>query len=77
MNDKFVVYKSEGRFVAHSLYTDQIGIGESVESAIYELILSLFALLEEHKRDSNVQIRCNAPEDVQKLYRDSHINENH
>ena len=69
--DALVVYPSEdgsGRFVAHSLRTDQIGVDDSIEGAVQELAFALVALFEEHQRDRSVQIECPAPDNVQQLF---------
>ena len=68
--DAFVVYPSlddPGWFVAHSLRTDQIGVDDSVEGAVCELVLALKALFEEHAKDPSVVVEDPAPDDVQAL----------
>lgn len=65
--DHFVVYRSkddDGRYVAHSVRTDQIGIDETVVGAVHELYTALRALIEEAQRDPNVVVFQQAPEEV-------------
>ncbi len=66
--DVFVVYKSEhedGQFVAHSVKTDQIGMGGTVDEALYELFAALAVLVEEAKdHPGEVVIWQPAPPDI-------------
>lgn len=69
--DALVVYPSaedSGRFVAHSLRTDQIGVDDNVEGAVYELFLAIKGLFEERRRDPRVVIEKPAPAEIQQLY---------
>lgn len=69
--DHFVVYRSqedEGLFVAHSVRTDQVGVADSVVEAVHEMYCSLHALLEDARKDKNLQIDQLAPDPVVKLF---------
>lgn len=70
MADVWLIYPSEedpGKWVAHSLNTDQLAVGDSVEEA-YELLLQV---MEELKRawreDPDLDILSPAPEEVRSL----------
>lgn len=66
-NDVWVIYPSqqdEGKYVAHSLRTDQLGVGECIVDALVELVLALRTLLKERRRDTRVDIYRDAPAEV-------------
>ncbi|MBI5724645.1 MAG: hypothetical protein HZA50_11840 [Planctomycetes bacterium] len=64
-SDIWVIYPSEDSvgkaWVAHSLTTDQIGMGDCVVEALVELKASIRCLLEEAAKDSRVQVISLAP----------------
>ena len=71
--DEFVVYRApdpgdDGLFIAHSIRTDQLGMAETVGGAIYELLVALRKLYEEHEKDPAVRIDRMADESIQALY---------
>lgn len=69
--DHFVVYRSldePDKFVAHSIRTDQVGVSDDIEDAIYELFHAIHVLLEEAKHDSSVAIQHLAPSHVIELF---------
>lgn len=67
--DTIVVYPSEDgvHYVAHSLRTDQIGVGETFTEAVAELSRAYVALWEAHARDPSVVIERPAPPEIQLL----------
>lgn len=67
--DHFVVYRSteeedERRYVAHSIRTDQVGMGDDMEEAIVDLFAALRTLFAEAERDPRVVVAQKAPEEV-------------
>ena len=67
--DVWVIYKSDedpGMWVAHSLNTDQIGMGDCVVAAVAALKRVVRALMDEASRDSSIQVFCAAPRDIRK-----------
>lgn len=67
--DRFVVYRcpdEPDKYIAHSLETDQIGIGEAIEEAVLDLIQVLRALFK-HSDDPWRQ----APKRILDLYNDA------
>ena len=70
--DVAVIYPSEdeeGMWVAHSLLTDQIGMGTCVLDAFVELRKAIAALLELAKSDPSVAVFRPAPPEVQERLR--------
>lgn len=65
--DHFLVYPSEhedGKFVAHSLRTGQVGVATCVEEAIYSLFKAILNLLDEINSDENVAWQKAAPPEI-------------
>jgi hypothetical protein len=65
--DVAVIYPSpneKGKWVAHSIETDQIGVGECVLDAYVELLRAVRALLSAAERDSSIQVLRRAPDEV-------------
>jgi hypothetical protein len=70
LRDVWLIYPSgheRGKCVAHSLYTDQIGVGDSVLDAYIELFRAVRALLAETRRDERVKVFQPAPERVWRM----------
>lgn len=67
--DEFVIYysKEDASWIAHSLHTDQIGLGDCVVDAIVDLMVCLHNLCELAKKQRDIQRYVEAPEDIQKL----------
>ena len=66
-HDVWVIYPSRedhGRYIAHSLRTDQIGVGECIVDAIVELTIALRTLAKETKRDPHLNPYRDAPTEV-------------
>jgi hypothetical protein len=65
--DLAVIYPSEeekGKWVAHSILTDQIGVGDCVLEAFVELRRAIKALLEAAQQDADIQVFRLAPDNV-------------
>ena len=65
--DVAVIYPSpneKGKWVAHSIETDQIGVGECVLDAYVELRRAVTALLNAAVRDPSIRVLNRAPESV-------------
>ena len=74
LRDVWVIYPSThepGKCVAHSLYTDQIGVGDSALDAYLELARALRVLIREAARDPRVRLFDPAPEHVWKMLEES------
>ena len=70
LRDVWVIYPSAnepGKFVAHSLYTDQIGVAECVLNAYVELCRAVQTLLCEARRDARVKVFQPAPDEVWRM----------
>jgi hypothetical protein len=68
--DACVIYPSKegrGKYVAHSLRTDQIGVGDSLLDAYVELLRALRALYADARNDPRVVTDRLAPDDVWKM----------
>jgi len=68
--DLWVIYPSRlepGQYVAHSLRTDQVGVGDCVLDAYLELAANIRGLLREAKRDPRIEIYQEAPPAIWKL----------
>ena len=66
-SDEWVIYPSEletGRYVAHSLRTDQVGVGKCVLDAYIELARCIRSVLREATRDKRIQVYQPAPQEV-------------
>ena len=71
--DEFVIYKApddEGKFIAHSIRSDQIGMGDTPVDATCELIYALRGLMEELEKhpERSDEIGRKAPKNIQDLY---------
>lgn len=66
LKDECVVYFSgrEGYWIAHSLHTDQIGVGRCALDALVELMIAVDDLLELAKTHDEIRIHRDAPDDV-------------
>jgi hypothetical protein len=67
--DVAVIYPSthdKGKWVAHSLITDQIGVGDSVLDAFVDLRRALRTLLDAAHEDSSIEVFRAAPEEIRK-----------
>lgn len=67
LEDHFLVYPSEqevDKVVAHSLRTDQVGVGNNAEEAIYALFRAMINLIDEVEKDPKVEWLQPAPEPV-------------
>jgi hypothetical protein len=65
--DVCVIYPSpeeKGMWVAHSIQTDQIGVGDCVLNAYVELVRAVNVLLVAAEEDPTIQVFGRAPEDV-------------
>jgi len=69
VKDDFVIYYSntDKSWIAHSLRTDQLGFGDCVVDAIADLMVGLHNLYELAKKDTEIIVNCEAPEDIKKL----------
>jgi hypothetical protein len=67
--DTWVFYRSDttGRWVAHSLNTDHLGMGPSVFEAYVALAKVLTTLLAEHRANPKIRIISPAPKDISDL----------
>ena len=68
--DIAVMYPSpneKGKWVAHSIETDQIGVGECVLEAYVELCRAVRALLNAADRDPSIQVLSPAPENIRRM----------
>lgn len=66
-HDVWVIYPSqedEGKYVAHSLRTDQVGVAECIVDSLVELVVALRTLMKERRRDPRIDIYCDAPAEV-------------
>ena len=73
-HDVWVLYPSKtdkGRYVAHSLRTDQIGVGDCIVDAYCELVKAIHALLQEAQRDATIDIYQDAPDDIWAMLNDA------
>jgi len=68
-NDRVVVYPSseDQCWVAHSLRTDQIGVGDSIVEAVVDLVGAVRNLIAEAAKDERVQVGQDAPPEIQRL----------
>jgi len=68
-NDRVVVYASteDQCWVAHSLRTDQIGVGDSIVEAVVDLVRAVKNLMESAVKDDRVQVCHEAPPEIQEL----------
>lgn len=66
--DKCLIYYShdDNCWVAHSLRTDQVGLGDGVVDALVDLMTGTGNLLAMAKSDPSIAIFRDAPEDIQK-----------
>lgn len=65
--DVAVIYPSpqtKGRWIAHSINTDQIGVGDCVLDAYIELVRALTALLTAANTDPSIEVLRRAPDDI-------------
>ena len=73
--DILIVYPSDcdpGKFVAHSVRTDQIGVGDNAVEAICELFSAVRDLLEEAAKDTSIVVECLAPDEVLRKFATAH-----
>ena len=65
--DTAVIYPSpqtKGRWIAHSINTDQIGVGDCVLDAYIELTKAVTALLEAANNDPSIEVIRRAPDNI-------------
>ncbi len=70
LRDVWLIYPSAnepGKFVAHSLCTDQVAVGGCVLDAYVELCRSVAVLIREAKQDSRIKLFQPAPEEVWRM----------
>jgi hypothetical protein len=66
--DVCVIYRSEddpGMWVAHSVNTDQIGMGKCILEAYITLRKALHSLIEEYEKDPTIPLISPAPVEIQ------------
>ena len=62
--DRIVIYREDGRWVAHSIETDQIGVDEEMIVAVADLIKTVYHLLEIAEKDKTIVIKRKAPKEI-------------
>ena len=67
--DRLVVYRSDedGCWVAHSLRTDQVGTGDSIVSALADVIRAVYQVCATAEADDTIAYLREAPPEVQRL----------
>lgn len=60
------------KFVAHSLETDQMGLGETRYEAYVNLLKALILLVDQWRRDPRVTINRHAPKHIRQKYVQAH-----
>lgn len=71
IKDEFVIYysKEDESWIAHSLRTDQMGLGDCVVDALADLMLGLHNLHQLAKTQKDIQIAFEAPDEIKKIAR--------
>jgi hypothetical protein len=67
--DECVIYFSQEdrSWIAHSLYTDQLGYGDCVVDALVDLFVGTQNLIALHVKDPTIEVFCDAPKEIQNL----------
>jgi hypothetical protein len=70
--DECVIYYSQEdrAWIAHSLYTDQLGYGDCVVDAIVDLLVGTRNILALYEKDPDIEVQRQAPPEIQR-YRES------
>ena len=68
LDDQVVIYfsRADDRWIAHSLRTDQIGVGDCIVDALAEMIRVVDHLLAEAQADPTIAVLREAPAAVKK-----------
>jgi hypothetical protein len=69
--DTAVIYRAEGRWIAHGLHTDQIGVGDRIVDALADYFVAVDQVLELAREDETIAYRCEAPPDIQMMLSES------
>ena len=67
--DQCVIYfsKEDDNWIAHSLRTDQVGIGDCIIDALADLIKAVNSIIKEAAKDQTITVMREAPANIQKL----------
>lgn len=65
-DDSVVIYWSEddGRWIAHSLKTDQVGTGDRIVDALADVLNAVKSVCEEAEKDPTLAVLRDAPHDI-------------
>jgi hypothetical protein len=71
LKDTLVIYRSQedGCWIAHSLRTDQVGVGDRIVVALADAIKAVHQVSDLAAGDSTIRLRREAPPDVQEMAR--------
>ena len=63
-NDCIAIYKEDGRWIAHSIETDQIGVDKDMVLALADLIKTVKTVLAMSEKDKTIAYLRKAPQDI-------------
>lgn len=65
--DTAVIYEQEGYWVAHSLRTDQVGVGDRIVDALADLIIATHQVCDLAAEDDTIACFREAPAKIQRM----------